>query len=247
MRISQRIHHAVVAILGTGIFGLATFTSATPISYVKVTNDIDSGISTNNTYTHAIDFERTPVATTVNGVAFTSLSGSGGNFTHALSNGGGFHHDSGGVVTTSGDLAGLMQGFIFHNGALAGGLQTYTLSGLQAGTTYDLRIYTHSFSSEANRPNTLVFDVGGAEDSTGPINEDNATSVGLPGADDSYYINYRYTAASSNFVFTAESLSDNASWHLYGLSNQVAIPEPTMIGMLALGAGLLLFIRRRMA
>jgi hypothetical protein len=62
---------------------------------------------------------------------------------------------------------------------------------------------------------------------------------------DSYYINYRYTATTTSLTWTAANSSgSNASWHLYGLTNQVVpVPEPSscLLGML----GCLLLLHRR--
>ena len=234
-------------LLGTlAVLGLQGMASAT-ITYVRVTDDADSGISSSNTYTHAIDFNQSAGgAPTINGVVFTAATGNTTGFTRIVANGSINNHNGTGVVSTSGNLANLMQGFLYNSGPATdgSGLQTYTLTGLTMGTTYDLRLYNHAWTAAGNRPNELVFDVGGAADSTGFINTDRATTVGLPGDNDSYYINYRYTAASTSLVFTAANQSgSNASFHLYGLTNQVAIPEPTSCLLGAMGS--LLLLRRR--
>jgi len=212
-----------------------------PISYALVSSDADSGIRSSRNYTHAIDFQANGTPATVNGVVFASVPGNGAGFTRVVANGGSNNHNGTGVISTTGGLASLMQGFIF-NGSPAtdgSGLQTYTLSGLTSGTIYDLRIYTHAYSSDGNRPNSLVFDVGGADVGTGEINEDNATSVGMPDKDDSYYINYRFTATGSNLVFTAANgLGSNASWHLYGLTCEQAGPAATGVKLIDSGVGI---------
>ena len=219
-------HLFLSALVALGLQGTACAT----ISYVLVTNDADSNISSSNTYTHAIDFSNsTSGAATINGVAFTGATGNTGNFTRTVANGGATNNPGEGIVTTSGGLRDLMQGFLFNNNPATdgSGLQTYTLTGLSIGVTYDLRIYTHLWTNGTPpRPNTLIFDVGGANDSTGVIDQDNSTTVGMSNSDDSYYINYRYTATSTSLVWTAANQSgSNASFHLYGLTNQV-VPEP---------------------
>ena len=212
------------------------------ISYTPISNDADCGITNSRTYTHAIDFQASGTAAAVNGVVFTSMSGSGAGFTRAVANGTVYSHDGSGVVSTTGALADLMQGFLFNGSPNqdGSGLQTYTLSGLTSGITYDLRIYTHAYGSGGSRPNTLVFDVGGAAAGTGEINEDNATSVGMSHQDDSYYINYRFSATGTGIVFTAANATgSDASWHLYGLTCEQAGPAPTSVDLLDSPVGIL--------
>ena len=82
------------------------------------------------------------------------------------------------------------------------------------------------------------------------IDQDNAATVGFT-QNDSYYINYRYTATGTSLTWTAANASgSNASWHLYGITNQVvpnAIPEPTSLLVGAIGLGGLAARRRRRA
>ena len=136
------------------------------IDKALVTNDADSGISSSNTYTHAIDFNNSGGGATINGVVFTAATGNTGNFTRTVANGSINNHNGTGEVTTSGNLADLMQGFLYNSGPATdgSGLQTYTITGLTMGTTYDLRLYNHAWTAAGNRPNELVFDVGGADE-----------------------------------------------------------------------------------
>ena len=223
----------LAAVTMTALVLTAASVDAGTISYIKVTNDLDSGIKSAYTYTHALDLDNNTTGVTVNGVPFAGYNNASNgtlNFSRAVANGSINDHNGAGFVTTSGALAGLMQGFFYNgNPATDGtGLQTYTISGLAAGTTYDARLYSHQWANPPSRPNTLVFDPDGPgpiSDSTGVIDQDVATTVGMPNATDSYFINYRYTAvAGQDLVITAaNAVGSNASWHLYGFSNQIAL------------------------
>ena len=183
------------------------------VSFVKITNDSDSGISSANSYTHAIDFGVNNADTTINGVTFNKYTtGANGtlNFSAAYSAGSAldmFQNNNHGVT---GQLANLMQDMIFNNGNTVDSTATWTLSGLTAGMTYETRIYTRTWaSSAAERDATIVFDHDGAgavSVSAGRINQDNATEspVGLGNFNDAYYISYTYTAlADEDLVITA--------------------------------------------
>jgi hypothetical protein len=239
----MKMNQQFKTLLHLAAFAVVTTSANAAISYVKVTNDADSGISSSNTYTHALDFQSGGNIANINTVAFTSWGGNGDGANFAGSTG--IYGNTGaGVVTTTGNLVDLMQGMIYPS-SNDNTLKTYNLSGLTPNETYDLRVYNHAWSDGESRLNTLVFDAGGADASTGSINASDATTVGLAGANDSYYINYRYTASSSEIVITTQS-SNSAGWHLYGLTNQVAVavPEPTTTALLGLG-GLALILRRR--
>jgi len=60
-----------LAAVAMAIVGLATASAnAGDISYVQVTNDADSGISADNTYTHKLDFGQGSPGVLINGVQF---------------------------------------------------------------------------------------------------------------------------------------------------------------------------------
>jgi len=207
----------------------ATSANAGDISYVQVTNDADSGISADNTYTHKLDFGTGSPGALINGVQFDAynLAANGTlNFNREVFSGDLSDHGGNGGHNVSGSLVDLMTDMYYNGNNAVGGTTTWTLSGLTAGMTYDTRIYTRQWGV-STRTATIVFDPdgGGAiSDSTAVINEDDATSAGFTNANDAYYINYQFKAVpGEDLVITLTQSFVNQSWHLYGLSNQEAV------------------------
>jgi len=226
--------------------------SAGVIGSAQFTNDADSGISDTNTYTHKIDFaESAPgTAAVVNGVTFDFFNKASDGSLNFSYNGGGDEDNNGTSSSSlSGGVAGLLQGFLHQNGSFAGldKIQTWTLSGLDAGVEYELRIYAGRWSTGVDRRSTFTFDPDGAgavSDVSVSINEDNPTALGLS-AGDAFYLSYRYTAVTGEDLVVKSQINNSAgaSWHVYALTNQV-VPEPTSLALMGLG-GMMLMRRRR--
>jgi len=213
---------AVVALLG-----LLTSVNAGQISYVLITNDADCGISTDNTYTHTIDFGTGTPGALINGVQFDAYNNAANgtlNFNRESASGLASDHAGNGGHNVSGGLVDLMTDMLYNGNNDPGGTTTWTLSGLSAGKTYHTRIYSRWWGASPSRLVTFVFDPDGAgpiADSTVKINQDGATSAGLANDDDAYYINYQFKAVSGqDLVITLTQDILNYSWHLYGLTNQ---------------------------
>jgi hypothetical protein len=200
------------------------------ISYVHITNDADCGISTDKTYTHKLDFGTGSPGALINGVQFDAYNNAANgtlNFNREVATGLLSDHAGNANHNVSGGLVDLLTDMYYNGNNEAGGTTTWTLSGLTAGQTYDTRIYTRQWGV-SSRTVTMVFDPDGAgpiSDSTGVINEDDATTVGFANANDAYYINYQFTAvAGEDLVITLTQDIYNESWHLYGLTNEIAGP-----------------------
>ena len=224
------------------------------ISYTAISNDADCGITSANTYTHAIDFGASGSGATVNGQAFDRVSSTVASlgaspFLDYNGNGntGESSNDGTNASVKSGNMAGLMQGFIYQDGSNSapGDTQILTLSGLTAGITYDFRLYLGQWTAGASsRTTNITFDPDGAgaiSESTGVFNIDNPTAIGIA-TDATYYVNYRYTATAEDLVVSAEIQVNNNSMHIYALTNQV-VPEPSAALLVAMSS--LLLLRRR--
>jgi len=227
----------ILAAVTMAVLGLTvTAANAGVITYVRITNDADSGISTDNVYTHKLDFGTGTPGALVNGVQFDAYNAAANgtlNFSRAAATGLLSDHAGNANHNVSGGLADLLTDMYYNGNNEAGGATTWTLSGLTPGQTYQTRIYTRQWGADDNRLVTLVFDPDGpgpVSDSTGKISEDNATSMGFANGNDAYYINYQFTAvAGQNLVITATQDNYNYSWHLYGLSNQEFSPATALV------------------
>jgi hypothetical protein len=227
-----------LAAVAMAILGLATTSAnAGVISYVQITNDADSGISAGKTYTHKLDFGTGSPGALINGVQFDAYNNAANgtlNFNREVFTGLLSDHAGNGNHNVSGSLVALMTDMYYNGDNAVGGSTTWTLSGLTAGQTYSTRIYTRQWGANNDRTATIVFDPDGAgpiSDSTGPINQDDATSAGFTNGNDAYYINYQFTAvAGEDLVITLTQNLVNQSWHLYGLTNEIAGPVTKAYG-----------------
>jgi len=202
-------------------------TTGPVFSYVKITGDEDCGISTDNIYTHKLDFGQGTPGALINGVQFDAYNSAANgtlDFNRESSSGTANDHAGNGNHNVSGSLVDLLTDMYYNGGNAPGGTTTWTLSGLTAGQTYHTRIYTRQWGTSDSRNVTFVFDPDGPDprsDSAGKVSQDNATSVGLANDNDAYYINYQYTAVEGqDLVITLTQDNNNNSWHLYGLTNQ---------------------------
>ncbi len=220
-----------------------------------LTDDASTLISSSATYTHKVSGG---AAATVNGVVFDVLTATAApaNFAWTsptkdqigTNNPGDWLPATGGV--TGPGLVSLLNNFTYApQGAGPGASQTFALSGLVAGTTYDLRLYIRLWDTEGSgRPIAFTVTHGAEVNAFAGLEDRPGTVLGTGNDHHAYYVNYNYTAQASELTITAavpdNGAADSGSFHLYGLTNQVAaIPEPTAVA-LALG-GIAMGLRRR--
>jgi len=242
----------LTAVLGLLLSGLST--QAGVISFSpSFTDDASTGISTDNTYTHTVSGGS---AQTVNGVSFDLLNSTTtpANFSWSSNTGGenqvtgllaSWVPATGGVTGT--ETIALLTDFAFAGGP--GQVSTFTLSGLTIGQLYDTRLYIRRWGSGAAPVRTIDLDFNnGAGIDSITIDEDVPTFHGYANDDNAYYLNYRFTAqATSLSIDAAEANAIDGGFHLYALTNQTAVaptPEPSTLGLIAMGAGLLAARRR---
>ena len=220
------------------------------VALVKVTDDASTGISSSTVYTHKISGGG---AVTINDVVFDVMTPGfvppnfawattnvNGNASKDMvdNNNGSWNPGAGGV--TGPGLLQLFDSFTYSGtGATAGtSKQTFTLSGLTPGQTYQLRLYIRMWEAStatSGRQIDLVFK-NGSQPAVRPyrgLNEDRpGVMLGTGNADDAYYLSFDYVADSSTLVVDAEVpannlfVTDSGSFHLYALTNEVKSTTP---------------------
>lgn len=244
---------AVLMTFSSGaIAGTITFSPA-------LTDDASTGISTAKTYTHTVSGG---AAVVVNGVNFDVLDAGNTPANFAWSTNGSTKNaiafNNGDWVPASGEVTGpdlinLLGSFTFSSdGDGNPAHQTFTLSGLTPGETYDARIYIRVWDTEGSgRPINIKYTNGPAGDATGTLDlyEDRPYLMGYPSNQSAYYVNYQYTAQASDLVIDALVVepSPAGSFLMYALSNEVVsvVPVPSSLALCASGLVGISLIRRQ--
>ena len=197
---------------GTVIFG-----GGSAVSVHAFSGDIDSGISTNKTYTHLLDFPATNTPATVNGVTFTAADMNGSANGHSWSTvGPAFRSLVNGPLNDG--ISRLFEDFVYDPLDY-----TITLADLTPGKTYEARLYFRSYSSNpsptSTRKVTFAFTAGNAfAGSTEHVIDSTARS----------FVRCRYTADDTGtLAIRVLSHHFTDTCHLYGLSNEDAAAEPS--------------------
>lgn len=196
---------------------LAASSARAQWSVIAFHDDSDIGISSANSYTHAVDFFGVP---NVNGVQFR-LGGSGAfpggqnNIPNALDAGGSLP----GYVT--GGARDLLSDFLYGN------FNTVVrLDGLVVGQEYETRFYHRNWDAGApfDRTQNVSVDFDGTPgaDDTLSFNPDNP--VAYVGGSDNVVptiLAYRFTAGAPSVQYSFDIANGNsASYHLYALTNE---------------------------
>jgi hypothetical protein len=205
-----------------------------------VTDEASTGISTEHQYTHKISGGS---ATSINGVdldvldtvstpanfAWNGFAGGKNIIGPGINNG--EWQPAAGDVTGSGNAT-LFGTFTYSGaGSTPGNRQSFTLSGLEPGLTYEFRLFIRKWAGSTVRPAALTF-TNGTERRGFSILEDRPGTVLGNGNDNSaYYLSFTYTAAAAEM--TVEALvppvsSANGSFHMYGLTNRAAGEPPPL-------------------
>ena len=210
----------------TGAGGLAIGTA--PATITRITSDDDCGISTDKTYTHAIDFgTHTPRVTDLNGVPFLSTSATSGTCTGTDGASYGFSdipptgHGGNGftaIADTGSKLHHLLYGMNYaHRNA------AFELNGLNPHKTYELRIYQRAYSVNNTRQVILGF----ITNDDGRI--DHHFYYSADATNTAYYVAYRYRPSPAGKLRVRSTpIAEANSLHLYALTNE-EVPDTTAI------------------
>jgi len=215
---------------------VATFTTLPPrgtpereeIGYPRISGDADSGIGSDNTYTHALDFGSGGAAT-VNGVVFaTAMNVPVGDRSNAgIRTYGPSNHGGNTPPAVSGGIA-----EVFRDMRYGGPDPGYVeLTGLTEGKWYDVRLYERAWGyNGALRTYYIGFDVGGdgsVEFTTPKLDQSrpDLTPPGLSG-NVSWAISHVYQADASGKMKVIIDLAPDktGTYHMYGLTNEELPP-----------------------
>ena len=206
-------------------------------SIALLTDDESSGISPENEYTHTISGGGVE---TVNGVDFELLDANSTpeNFNWEVSsvknqldnNNGGWDLGASGV--TGQGLLDLLGSFTFNNDGNAGSNQTFTLTGLTPGETYENRLYMRKWSNDTARTQEITFTAGDQESNSIIFSEDHPElpPFSFSSREVGWYLGYTYTADDSgtltircDVLATPEGVQGApGSYHMHGMTNQVS-------------------------
>jgi fibronectin-binding autotransporter adhesin len=116
---------------------------------------------------------------------------------------------------SDGGIRDLLADYTYHGANKGGDSYTLTLTGLQPGTHYSLRLYyCPHFEDRSSRDNTLIFS-GDGKPSQITINENEKGA---------HYVSYDYVAVGTEVSVRFEAKGDK-DWLLYGVTNEVIAHE----------------------
>lgn len=261
----MRVMSLCVAAVAVAALLASSVSAGTITGPVTFTDDAGSGISSAKTYTHLID-PGDGAAATINGVAFNAVAGKtslyeadfsstlGFKYTQAAfdGNGAGVQFCDPVAAAGTGVPAGTGMDTLLLDFMYSGGQSystTLTLSSpasgaqLIPGYSYEARLYYRSWDP----PNAQNLTIGFDEDGAGAMGSSITLNESAASPSEARYLAYRYTATSAPLTITFTNTVANASWHQYGLSNElVSVPEPSTIVLLSASVtGLLAYAWRK--
>ena len=195
-----------------------------PISTAAWTGDADSGISSSKVYTHKVNLA-TSTNITVNGVTFDGSPSNlmaGANWELRTETPGGFYSAFDLYATFSNNFNVAPQSQflvtnVLYDGINSGGL---TLTGLESGKTYTLKLYSIGMDYLAPNGRPVFFSTSDG----GVITLVDQNEFGI---DNGQILTYSYTAPESGVFSISASHTNlpNAVWVWYAFSNEISPPN----------------------
>lgn len=216
---------------------------ASAFAVTRVTDDASTGLDSAKYYTHAIsggggatinDVVLEPLTPTVTPANFTWTVTPNLRGTIAPINNGDWSPGAGEV--TGPGLLTMLGGFTYAGSNAPTIQQSYTLSGLVPGESYQLKLFMRMWDREGSgRPIDVKFING--ENTNQPFSGllcDRPGTVLQNGNEDSaYYLSYNYVAQGTQLTIEASahesSAIDTGSFHFYGLTNEGLSGSPAAL------------------
>ncbi|NQU26193.1 MAG: hypothetical protein HQ567_33315, partial [Candidatus Nealsonbacteria bacterium] len=185
-----------------------------PLSYIPITSDEDSQISTDKIYTHKNDFGNAD-GTTVNGVVF-DRNISNGSTSIPNEHAGDYNFD----IPDTEAVRELFKDMRYNDST-----SEIVLTDLTPGQWYDFRLYNRSWGNGGSRTQDFLYDVGndGSTEDTVTLNTDDPLAVppGLDAWNRAYAMSYTYQAAANGELkININSAIAGNTIHNYGLTNE---------------------------
>ncbi len=223
----------LLAVIGAGSVAATTIQQA---ALPQTGTDAASGISTGNSYTHAINLGTSAADVTINGVGFdgqvlsatlTDTIRSGNTIGVSVAPTGTLGNTAGNAgLKADGSMRTMLLPFGFHSTAPLNGLMTFTLNNLQAGATYSTRFYGYGWETGGTARSVEV--------STSA--EGNTVSQTVEwnqfGQYSAFYIDVTYTLATgTSATISLKTLDSNNGPHVAGITNQILASPPVLTGL----------------
>jgi hypothetical protein len=191
--------------------------AAPKFSVTPWTDDASSGLVGTAIYTHAYNFGNSATNTSINGVPIIAVTGGNptiaGSFSYNMPVA--FGLDANNVT---GDSAALANSFVYNNQNA-----TLSLEGLIDGQTYRTSIFTVGWDVAPGRSSTLTANGERLTVDVSGLGNNNGTRI-----------DYEFVASGTTQDITLDSLGGN-TFHTYGFTNALVIPEPSSIALVSLG------------
>ena len=180
----------------------------------------DGGVRSSTTYTHLLDFGNEDDGAIISGKEFTSITSSELPASNELT-----WENSSGIRTQGtprdvspldGPLRELLQDHVSNPLNRADGTARVTLSSLEVGERYRLRLYSRRADQD---PRNVTLQFANGDNQLSLSLDQNTPDIANP--DSPYSIDFEFDAAATTVSITAVQHDGNRPWLWYGLTNEI--------------------------